>query len=93
MKNIRKWFTALLAEQQGQTMPSMTRFLCLICVLMACTIAGVCLYKGTSLDSASVICSVFLGAGLGSKVLQKKIEVDGQVAAPKVEETEPEEEK
>lgn len=77
---MKNWFKGLLAETDGCKNPSMTRFLSLICVVMACFIALIAVYKDRNLDSAAILCSVFLGSGLGAKVLQKRSEILSQTS-------------
>jgi uncharacterized membrane protein YfcA len=65
---MKNWLNGLFSEQ-GTV--SMTRVLSLICVLTAVGIALVSVYKAQNLDATVGVVSVFLGAGLGSKVAQK----------------------
>jgi hypothetical protein len=68
---MKKWFRELLAEQEGGGSPSMTRFLSLVCVIVATLIALIALSKGLDLNAAAILCSTFLAFGTGSKVIQK----------------------
>jgi hypothetical protein len=53
---------------------SMVRFLAMFTVIMAGGIAVYGMYKGLDLNALSVLCGVFLGAGLTAKVSQKIVE-------------------
>lgn len=53
---------------------SMMRLLSFICVLTASALAGYGLHSGTSPDALSILCGVFLGAGITGKVTQKIVE-------------------
>jgi hypothetical protein len=73
-----KWLYDLFSES-GDV--SSLRVMSMICVLGACAIAIIGLNKPVvDYSGLSLLCSSFLGAGLGSKVLQKKTEVDGSRA-------------
>lgn len=53
---------------------SMMRVLSLICVLTASGIAIHAVTVGSDLNAAAILCSVFLGAGITGKVVQKGLE-------------------
>jgi hypothetical protein len=54
---------------------SMMRLIALICTCTASFIAIYSTIKGMDLNAASVICGVFLGAGISGKIMQKRSEV------------------
>ena len=54
---------------------SMMRLLSFICVVTASIIAFHAITVGSDLSAAAVLCSVFLGAGMTGKVVQKISEV------------------
>jgi hypothetical protein len=53
---------------------SMTRFLSLLCVLMATIIAIYGLIEKSDIGQLSMLCATFLGTGMGGKVAQKWVE-------------------
>lgn len=53
----------------------MIRVLSFICVMTASIIAFHAISSGSDLNGVSVLCGVFLGAGITGKVVQKGIEV------------------
>lgn len=58
---------------------SMIRVLSFICVTTAAVIAFHAISVGSDLSATSVLCGVFLGAGIGGKVAQKVSELkDGK---------------
>lgn len=65
---MKYFFNQLLSETSDL---SMTRFLSFICILSACLISIVCLYRQQPADSVVGLVSVFLGAGFGGKIIQK----------------------
>jgi hypothetical protein len=68
---MKQFFLNLLAESSNV---SMTRFLSLICVLTACSIAVYGMWTKVDLNQLIGLCSTFLGFGLGAKVVQKNFE-------------------
>lgn len=85
---MKKWLRELLAEQEGGGSPSMARFVTFACLIIAALIAFIGLAKGLDLSGTAILCSTFLGAGVGGKVIQKFAEKEpAQVDAPQ-EETE-----
>lgn len=50
---------------------SMMRFLSLLNIVAAIVIALYSVFNNKNLSEATVLCSVFLGAGIGGKVIQK----------------------
>jgi len=54
---------------------SMMRALSLICVLTATGIAIHAISAGSDLNATAILCSTFLGAGIGGKIAQKSFEV------------------
>lgn len=65
---MKNWLKELFSEQGSV---SMTRFLSLVCVVTAVILSVYGLAKDKNIDSLVGIVSVFLGAGLSSKVIQK----------------------
>jgi hypothetical protein len=66
---------------------SMMRFLSFLCVLTACLIGLKVTVMGGDMSTAAVLCSTFLGFGIGGKVSQKfaegKTEQTSEVASEK----------
>jgi len=62
------WLKSLFSASGGV---SMMRLLSFICVLTACGIAAKVTVAGGDLNAASMLCSTFLGFGIGGKVSQK----------------------
>lgn len=69
---MRRWMRDLLSERSDV---SMMRLLSLICVLTASGIAIRAVVMDRDLSAAAVLCSVFLGAGIGGKAIQKVSEI------------------
>ena len=69
---MKQWLKDLFSDSGSV---SMVRVLSLICILTASGVAIHAVSVGSNLDSASVLCGVFLGAGIGGKVAQKAVEV------------------
>lgn len=78
---MKSFFTQLLSETSDL---SMTRFLSFVCILSACLVSIVCLYRQQPADSVVGLVSVFLGAGFGGKVVQKFAEKKSETP-PEVE--------
>lgn len=53
---------------------SMMRLLSLICVLTACFLAIYGVEHDKDLNAMAMLCSAFLGIGIGGKVMQRKVE-------------------
>lgn len=68
---MKQWFKDLFSDSSSV---SMIRVLSLICVLTASGVAIHAVSIGANLDSVSVLCGVFLGAGISGKVSQKILE-------------------
>lgn len=76
---MKDWVLQLFSSSGGV---SMVRFLSFICVLTACIIALASIHKSESeINAAAVLCSTFLGFGLGAKVTQKFAEKSTDVVA------------
>jgi hypothetical protein len=71
---MKKWFRELFGDSGSV---SMIRVLSLICVLTACLIGLKVTVMGGDMSTAAVLCSTFLGFGIGGKVTQKWTEVSG----------------
>lgn len=77
-------FLKALFSENGSV--SMMRVMSIICCIAAVAIAFVGLNKAViDYSGISLLCSTFLGAAMGGKVLQKRIEVDGARSANTVE--------
>jgi hypothetical protein len=76
---MKNWLNELFSEKGSV---SMTRFLSLVCVFTAVILSVYGLAKDKNIDSLVGIVSVFLGAGLSSKVIQKfaenKVEIENE---------------
>jgi hypothetical protein len=72
---MKNFFLALMSDTGNL---SMTRFLSLVCVLSACLITVVCLYRQQPVDSVVGVVSVFLGAAFTGKVAQSFAEKDNK---------------
>lgn len=71
-----KWMRELFSENNGNL--SSIRVMAMICVIASVVIAIVGLNRVVvDYSGLALLCSTFLGAGLGSKVYQKRTEVDG----------------
>ena len=66
--NMKKFILDMFSESSNV---SMMRVLALICVLTAAILALRASLIGGDLTSVSILCSTFLGAGIGGKVLQR----------------------
>lgn len=64
-----------LLSDEGNT--SMMRFISLINVITAIIIAFYGLINNKNLSDISMLCSIFLGTGIGGKVIQKVSEAKG----------------
>ena len=62
----------LLSEKDGT--PSSARVSMMLCVVTACVISAVGVWKEIDLTSLGVLVGVLLGAGIGGKVMQKGAE-------------------
>jgi hypothetical protein len=72
MSNISKWLRSLFSEN-GTV--SMVRVLSLICIVTASTLAFIGMFTTShTLESVAILCGTFLGAGMGAKVVQKRME-------------------
>lgn len=68
---MKQWLKDLFSDSSSV---SMMRVLSFICVITASGVAIYSVSKGSNLDSVSVLCGVFLGAGISGKVMQKVTE-------------------
>ncbi len=68
---MKQWLKDLFSDNSNV---SMMRVLSLICILTASGVAIHAVSVGSNLDSVSVLCGVFLGAGISGKVTQKMVE-------------------
>lgn len=68
---MKQWLKDLFSDSGSV---SMVRVLSFICVVTASGVAIHAVTVGSNLDSVSVLCGTFLGAGLGAKVGQKMVE-------------------
>jgi len=71
---VKSFLLTLFSDTGGV---SMMRVLSLICVTTASGIAIHAISTGSDLNATSVLCGVFLGAGIGGKVTQKITEAKG----------------
>jgi hypothetical protein len=72
---MRQWLSKLFSESSGV---SMMRVMSFICCVAAVTIAIVGLNKvPIDYSGLALLCSSFLSAAMGGKILQKKLEVNG----------------
>ena len=65
------WLKELISEQS--TLSTM-RVMSLLCIFAAIGIAFYGIAHNQALDALSILCGVFLGAGMGGKVAQKGME-------------------
>lgn len=72
-RRVTKSLLSALLSDEGNT--SMMRFLSLLNVITAIIIALYGVINNKDLGNISMLCSAFLGAGVGGKVLQKVSEV------------------
>ncbi len=75
-----KWLVGLFSDSGSV---SMSRVLSLICVLTASIIALYAVYANVPLDPVSILCGVFLSAGITGKIMSKKLEVSAQSGSEK----------
>lgn len=68
---MKQWLKDLFSDSGSV---SMIRVLSLICVTTASGIAIHAISIKSDLNATSILCGVFLGAGLGAKVTQKSME-------------------
>lgn len=74
---MKAWLQKLFSEH-GDV--SMVRLLSLVCVITASVLAMLGMYTTNhTLESVAILCGTFLTAGMGAKVLQKRIEANSNV--------------
>lgn len=72
---MKQWFKDLFCTNSAV---SSMRVMSMMCVASACIMGLTAIWRNSNLAEASVLCGVFLSAGLTAKVAQKSQEAKGE---------------